>query len=253
MPFPSNPSEGEKTVVNGIMYSFSSLPEINSGVWSKERVVAKGVVSGASGNWHYVDLSSYLSPGSKVVEISSQTFEQTDSLFYSVVLSKSESAEENELIAMYENVPSGGDPLLSKEILASAGSLYLGVLFSSGPTNNLSYRVDIQFAGKESSQKQISLYKTFPATCKKKVKLANNSSYTSLHDLTAQITGLNTYFVLNPEMQQGSLMLVLDGQVLKPNTGTPVYDYEIISDSEIQLTFVPEPDSQLIAMYVEKG
>jgi len=253
MSFPLNPSEGERTVVNGIMYSFSALPQLSSGVWSKERIVAKGQVSGTSGSWHYVDLNSFLSLGSKIVEISTGTTEPTDTLFYSVVLSKSESVAEDQLIAKYENIPSESNSLLSKENLSSPETLFLGIFFSSGTTNNLNYRVDIKFSGKDFLQKKVSPYKTFPKTCKKKTSFTNNGSYTSLHDLTNQITELNTYFVLNPEMQQGSLILVLDGQVLKPNTGTPVYDYEIISDSEIQLTFVPEPDSQLIAMYVEKG
>ena len=74
----------------------------------------------------------------------------------------------------------------------------------------------------------------------------------STHDISNQIPGnFNKIFNLNPAPLEQSLIIVLDGLVLKPSSEGVVGDYSYQSNQVTLLVDVLESNSTLLAIYQE--
>ena|SRR5210317_1813233 len=74
----------------------------------------------------------------------------------------------------------------------------------------------------------------------------------STHDLSSQIAGnFNKIFQLNPPPLEQSLIVILDGIVLRPSTEEVQGDYTYENSQVTLLVDVLEPNSILLAIYQE--
>ena len=166
-------------------------------------------------------------------------------------------------VLFYKNVPILGTGLDSGEEIPYSGSkLYLAAKFYAGEGNSLQYKIDIQTQGTLSKLVvPISYYRVVPAYPDELPPPAVLTGFRKLYNLSDQLAGQldgeTVDLILSPAAIEPTIMVVIDGQVMThpqvlgvdPNKSG---DYEILSENHVRLHFVPDSESTIVLMYIEK-